>query len=297
MMNHPDVSIIIVNYRSAELVKNCLQSVYDNTVGVSFEVIVVNNSPEDETEGLLAKSFPLCRYIASSNDGFGAANNVGAKSAHGKYLFFLNPDTLLLSNAVLAFYDFMEKNPTCGCCGGALLNLDRSPQVSFGRFQTMSSLIFEFMFRKIFPGIYRKKFAMDGYVESQTEAFEVNYVTGADLFMSSALFSKVGRFDSDFFLYFEETDLCHRLKQAGYHNFILPGVQIVHLCGQTTSGVASKRQIEWFEESRYRFIKKHNGKSYSALFRSIDLLFIRLALAFKPSEYWNLRLAAIKKLT
>ena len=126
------VSIIIVNYNTAELLNDCIDSVQSKTVNVDYEIIVVDNNSEKGSLDHLIEKYPTVNFIFSEeNLGFGRANNLGATKARGKYLFLLNPDTLLVNNAIAILYDFMEVNPESGVCGGNLYKADNSPAISY----------------------------------------------------------------------------------------------------------------------------------------------------------------------
>ena len=118
-----EISIIIVNYNTCDLTLQCLQSVYEKTVDVGFEVIVVDNASSDNSVEMIKKMFPQVKIIESvENLGFGKANNLGVKYANGDYLFLLNSDTILISNVIFEFYRFMQKSPQIAACGGNLID-------------------------------------------------------------------------------------------------------------------------------------------------------------------------------
>ena len=129
-----DVSIIIVNYNTKDLIKTCIDSIYGQTDQIKFEIIVVDNASKDGSQQMIKNEFPNVILIESpENMGFGKANNFGAKHASGKYLLFLNSDTILLNNAVRYFFDFSEQNNAnkIGALGSILLDIDNNPTHSF----------------------------------------------------------------------------------------------------------------------------------------------------------------------
>ena len=120
-----DISIIIVNYNTKKLIKNCLKSVFEKTQGINFEVYVVDNNSRDGSCEMIEQDFPQVKLIKNTkNKGFGAANNIAIRESNAKYVFLLNSDTILLNNAIKIFFDFMEKpeNQKISCCGGNLYN-------------------------------------------------------------------------------------------------------------------------------------------------------------------------------
>ncbi|MGC3945939.1 MAG: glycosyltransferase family 2 protein [Chryseolinea sp.] len=293
-MKPPFVSIIIVNFNSRDFLHQCLVSVYQHTKDVGFEIIVVDNSVADGVETMLQDNFPAVTYLSNpQNDGFGAANNKGLALGHGDMIFFLNPDTVLTNNAVKCLADYLHHHQEVGACGGALLNDDLTPQISFGRFPTVTSLFFEFLFRKLFPTYYNNHLAMEGYV-SGAKPFPVQYITGADMLVRRDVLAQVGAFDLDFFLFFEETELCHRIGRAGYEQMIVPDARIIHLCGKSTAQAASRKKVEWFEHSRLLFLTKTRGRLYARIYRHCALWLCRLAVVLKGNaDHWLFRRDAL----
>lgn len=254
----PDVSIVIVNYNTRQLLADCLESIAEKTKGASYEVIVVDNDSADGSVEMLAERFPEVRAIRSGgNIGFGRANNLGAAAARGRYLFFLNSDTILLNDAVGGFLAFAESRPEgLGVIGCMLLNAERRHTNSFWFFPN---------YRRLLASRLTKLFFLKDRdrPEDIGATFEVDFITGADMFVSRAAFEEVGGFDPRFFMYYEETDLQLRLVQRGRHNYIVDGPAIVHLEGG--SGKAKIGSRLRFERSMYLYFAKH-GKSRAALF-------------------------------
>ena len=155
-----DVSIIIVNYNTCDLTRNCLKSVFEQTKDIDFEVIVSDNGSKDGSIEMIKKEFPQVILIENNaNLGFGAANNRGLKIAKGKYVFYLNSDTILLNNAVKCFFDYWENSPekdTIGALGGNLLNEDGNVIHSGTDLPTAKSELYNF-FRCILSSVGLKK--------------------------------------------------------------------------------------------------------------------------------------------
>ena len=229
-----DISVIIVNYNTKELIKNCLKSVFEKTNGVDFEVYVVDNNSHDGSCEMIEQEFPQVKLLKNKeNKGFGAANNIAIRESRTKYVFLLNSDTVLLNNAVKIFFDFMEKpeNQKVSCCGGNLYKEDLTYGFSYGNFPTVESVFFKrFYLHKFFKDYYRKKFNQ-GETESTKFIKEVDYVSGANMFLRKSVLDEVGLFDENFFLYYEETELTYRMHKNGYKSVIIPDAQILHLTG------------------------------------------------------------------
>ena len=236
-----DVSIIIVNYHSAGMVIDCINSIYDKTQSVSYEIIVVDNASNDGSVERLAEAFgDRIKLIASpENLGFGKANNLGATQASGKYLFLLNPDTVLINDAIGILHDFLEENPRVGVAGGNLYSPEMAPTPSFCRVfddlalerkrASWGKLLGDRILNKLH---LRKNAPMTEF--NHTEAPEkVAYIFGADMMLPRALFEQVKGFDPDFFMYGEEEELTWRITEQGYDVISVPQAKIIHLEGAT----------------------------------------------------------------
>ncbi|MES2454312.1 MAG: glycosyltransferase family 2 protein [Bacteroidota bacterium] len=225
-----DVSIIIVNYNTTALTLACLQSIYKHTMANTFEVIIIDNASQDESISSLQHEFPKTMMIYNDvNVGFGRANNQGIEISQGKYIFLLNSDTELTSDAVAVFYDYMEEkaNSKLACCGADLIAKDGSPRIAYGNFpsfaEAFSALGFLVLYRKYFS-----RHLSSGVYNYSSAVKVVNFLCGADFFVRSSVLEKVGHFDPQFFLYFEETELAFRMSKAGYKSVLIPEVQIIH---------------------------------------------------------------------
>lgn len=241
-----DVSIIIVNYNTKDLLKNCLESVFKQTKGIQFEVIVSDNGSKDGSVEMLKHDFPQVILIENNaNLGFGAANNRGLAVAKGKYIFYLNSDTVLLNNAVKIFFDYWETAPdkeTLGALGANLLNEDMQVIHSCDDFPKLRKVLSNTMralygtvkltLKKI---IFRSEipyFKGENYFVRYILG-EVGYITGADLFVVN---SQLARFDEAFFMYCEETDMQEIMCRKGLKRVMIPGPEILHLCGASSRG-------------------------------------------------------------
>ena len=227
------VSIIIVNYKTAPLVRDCIGSVISMTKNISYEIIVVDNHSEDNIKETIQKHFgdKVKLLLLDKNIGFGRANNEGIKIATGEYLLFLNPDTLLLNNAIKILCDTMDENVNIGACGGNLYDEEMNPTLSFRRlFPGIRWELFEITAHRIENIIYR-----GNWMFNHTEKpLEVAYITGADLIVRRNVIKEVGPFSSLFFMYCEDTDLCLRIHRANYKILSIPDAKIQHLEGRSS---------------------------------------------------------------
>lgn len=290
-----NVSIIIVSYNTKDQTRNCIQSILNKTEGISYEIIVVDNASTDGSCEMIRSDFPQVKLIANlHNKGFGAANNQAIKLAQGDYLFLLNPDTLLTNNAIKTFYDFMEhpENHNAWCCGGQLFDRNMKPDISYSNFPSLTQIVFEFGLHKLFPNFYRQRLSVGvSCTGTENKPFQVATISGADMFIRRTLLDKIGLFDEDFFLYYEETELAWRAKQAGFNSVLLPDVHIIHLGGQSTSSLNLKK-IEIFEASRFLFFKKCYGKKTTIIVRwlYIGWHLLRYLIHHNPMHIENIKI-------
>jgi GT2 family glycosyltransferase len=255
------VSIIIANYNTGGLLYNCLKSVYGLVKDIHFELIVSDNGSTDGSQDMVKSRFPGVILIENNkNLGFGAANNKGLAIAQGKYIFYLNSDTVLLNNGVKIFYDFWEAYPEesrLGAIGCMLLNANLQPTHSFGKFSSPEQELREKFFKN----------TEMHYSLAPPLPHEVEYIAGAALFLKNDSFAK---FDERFFLYFEDSDLQLQLANAGKKRLLIPGPQIIHLEGASNSkstkstfeGSASRIQ---FALSKIKYYRKRKGNYFLIL--------------------------------
>lgn len=247
-----DVSIIIVNYNTEKLILDCLDSIYEKTKEIEFEIIVVDNNSPQKPKFL--KKDKRIQYIQSdTNLGFGRANNLGAEYAKGEFIFCLNPDTILVNNAIKILHNYICKNLSIGICGGNLLSNDMKHIHSFCMIPPgiWNEIISLFKLGRLYPQ----------YNLSQ-KVIDVEYITGADLMINRNLFNKIDGFDKDFFMYYEETFLCHEVKSLGYRIVNVPQALIIHLEGKSFNLNKHKEMLLYSGRKLY-LIKRYNKYYYS----------------------------------
>lgn len=270
-----DVSIIIVNYNTKDLISNCLKSIFEQTVEVKFEIIVVDNASIDGSQQLLKNNFPNILLIESpENLGFGKANNLGAKHAKGKYLFLLNSDTELIENSIkfLIEYFEQEKEIKLGAVGCKLVNKNLDPQASFGNFPSIYQELFEYGLRKIFNSYYNKKLSI-GILGEENCIRAVDYLSGADILIQKKIFDSINGFDEDFFLYYEETEMCFRLKKRGYEIIWNPLTKIIHIEGASSknNNFNNYLKLRQYYKSKFLYYKKCHGIYYAKFVKFITV--------------------------
>lgn len=253
-----DVSIIYVNYNSSNLIANSIKSIIELTKGISYEIIVVdNNSHQKDKDNL--KTYCATNKIklieSDTNLGFGKGNNLGAKYATGEYLFFLNPDTYLINNAIAELFNF-AKTHNILTCGANLFSNNLQPTLSY--WMLMPSIADELT--ALFANLPLKIRYRNSHEHNKTSIpKEVAFITGADLMIQHKLFNQINGFDESFFMYFEETDLQYKIKKLGHKIYNLPSAKIVHLESQTLSSRTQKLKL--FFESRKKFYLKNRTQT------------------------------------
>ncbi len=265
-----DVSVVIVNWNTRELLKNCLESVRNTVKGLTWEVIVVDNASTDGSVAMLRASFPEVRVVVNEkNRGFGAANNQAFALMNGHYALLLNTDAVLTENAAAELFAFMESHPEAGMCCGQLLNRDGSKQNSIAAFPTLFTLLVNMpLMECLLPGKYPSK----RYEHQRPIAVES--CVGACLMIRKAAMDAVGWFDERYFFFLEETDWAYRMHREGWQVFFVPAARIYHLQGQSI-GPDIRSRIEFYR-SRYQFFQKWHGRFYFYLIRGV--IFLRLLI-------------------
>lgn len=249
-----DVSIIIVNWNTKELLLGCLKSVYDTTIGSNIEVIVVDNGSHDGSSQAVKESFPPVKLIQNSeNKGFAKANNQALSIAAGRYMLFLNSDALLTNGSLTALVNFMNKIPEASIAACQYINRDGSKQNSFDNFPTLATeLLNKTLLKTLFPQKYPSK------KKEYHKPMEIDSVIGACMIVRKEAIKQVGMLDEDYFFFMEETDWCFRMHKAGWKIYHLPEIKVYHLQGQSKEKNPSKAWIEYYRSS-YTFFKKHRS--------------------------------------
>lgn len=276
-----DLSIVIVNWNVKELLRNCLHSLLDQPdPGLTIEIIVVDSASGDGSPQMVRQEFPQVRLIASpENLGYAGGNNAGAAAAQGRYLFLLNPDTVVRAGALAQLVGYMDAHPQTGALGPQLLWPDGRVQSSRRRFPTLGSLFWEStLLGQWFPrNRYRQRYHVLDRPAGEVQA--VDWVVGAAILIRRDAWLQVGPLDEAFFMYFEETDWCRRSAAAGWETHYLPTAQVVHFEGKSSGQVVAARTLR-FQRSKLRYTRKYFGPGWAAGLR----LFLWLTFAFQWAE-------------
>ncbi len=266
MAEKASISLIYVNYKAGDHILNSLRSIQGIPLYESTEVIVVDNNSEDGSRELVKREFPETKWIDLKNNiGFGSACNVGAQESQGEYLFFVNPDTMLMRNTLEEMVSFMEKHPDAGLAGPKVLNSNGTLQENCHRsFPTpVSSFFHTLKLDKLFPksrlfGRYNLTYL------NPDEVHEVDAVSGSFMFFRRDVFREIGGFDNEFFMYGEDLDICIRVKDNGKKVYYNPRTSVVHFKGRSSAKRYLKSRIDFYE-AMIIFSKKYKD-SYGAFF-------------------------------
>jgi hypothetical protein len=268
-----DISVCIVNWNTKDLLCNCIESINNNTtIYINYEIIVLDNNSSDGSVEMVRQRFPNCILLESKdNIGFSAGNNACLRKAHGKYIFFLNPDTILSTNALLGMFNFLEINSDMGAVGCKLLNQDKSIQFICARtYPTLfNQLTYLLMLNKLLPKSKIFSTIEMGYWDHKDSQI-VDCLSGACIFARKSIIEELSGFDEKYFMYGEDVDLCYRIKKAGWKIYYLASEEIYHLEGQS-SRKRTERNFAAIKqrESNLYFFSKHYGKLSSYIYRGI----------------------------
>ena len=253
----PMISLIVVNYHVKKELFACISSVIASKSKIAYEIIVVDNDEVKSIKKDLKKKYPQVTYVPNENKGFGQGNNVGSKSAKGDYLFFLNPDTEIFPHALDNLLSSLKQDKKRGVVAPLLLDKDKKPYQQGTRELTPTTGIVALsLINKIFPNnSLSKKYFLNEWDRKSIK--EVDVVPGTAFMMKRSLFEELGGFDEKFFLYFEEFDLCRRVKELGLTLFIIPNAKVFHHWGASTKTRSDINQI--YLQSRFYYFKKHFG--------------------------------------
>ena len=282
-----DIAAIIINYNSSKLTQECIDSIIDKTPStLNFQIIVVDNASQKEDYLSLKQfcdshNFKNLQLVRSKiNTGFGGGNMCGYQFANAKYIAFVNNDTLFLNDCFSILKDAIEKDNSIAVVGGQSYSETGKIMVAFDHFASIAKELFgrDFL-EKINPKKYPKRKL------EYTIPLKVNYVQGSFMLIRTTDFNEVGGFDTNLFLYYEETDLCKRLEKIGKSSYLIPDAKYIHYHGASTpQSVAIKTELKI---SLLYIIRKHYGFfSYYFLLNYLRINYI-FSTIFKP-KYWYL---------
>jgi N-acetylglucosaminyl-diphospho-decaprenol L-rhamnosyltransferase len=276
----PDVSIVIVNWNVATLLRNCLHSILHSPgarldpggqlslAGYAVQVCVVDNASSDDSVEMMRREFPWVQVIASPrNLGFTAGNNLALKQCAGRHVLLLNPDTRVVGDALVQMLQAMQARPAVGVVAPQLRYPDGRLQPSRRRFPTlMTALMESTLLEQWFPqNRWARRYRMADTADDQPQ--RVDWVTGACMLLRGEVLEQVGLLDERFFMYSEELDWCRRIVASGWQVLYWPSAVVVHYEGQSSDQVVAARHIR-FQTSKILYFRKHHGAWQAALLRT-----------------------------
>ncbi|MHB0913496.1 MAG: glycosyltransferase family 2 protein [Armatimonadota bacterium] len=281
-----NLSILIVNWNTRELLARCIESVYAHPPAVDFEVVVVDNASTDGSAAMVRERFPDVRLIANAeNAGYAEGNNQGLRVSAGRHVLLLNPDTEVRPGALYALVAFMDAHPNAAAVACRLVGPDERVQRSCRSFPDPRGVLFEYLgLARLFPrsrffGSYRMT-----WFDYATET-EVDQPMASCLLLSRQAIDKVGMFDKEFPIFFNEVDWCYRAKKSGWKVYFTPTAEVLHHGGASTRQVKpamvreSHRSLVAFYERYYK------GRISGPLYRFIMFaIAVNSHLAAKRAE-------------
>jgi N-acetylglucosaminyl-diphospho-decaprenol L-rhamnosyltransferase len=280
----PELSIIIVNWNVRDLLRDCLRSIEAGRDDLTLEVIVVDSASSDGSVEMVRAEFPWVHLMACvENVGFPRGNNIGLAKAAGAYLLLLNPDTLVLENALPAMVAYLRSQPEIGALGPKLLNPDGSIQSSRRRFPTLATGFFESTWlERLAPDVLKHYYALD---LPDDVTGDVDWVTGACIMVPRAAYETVGGLDEGYYMYSEELDWCRRIKESGRRVVYYPPARVIHHYGKSSEQAVTARHIN-FQRAKLRYFRKYHGRGAAMALRGFLLL----------SYAWQLVMEGVKGL-
>jgi GT2 family glycosyltransferase len=271
-----NVKIIYVDFNTGEYIKRSIKSFLKYFEPASIGIIIVNNGSEI-TEYYDDARLDLKVVYSPENLGFGAANNLAAETLDSNYICFLNPDSLFVENFISPILDFMNKTSDIGACGPMLLDESLSYQPSSG-FKV--GLFYEFL-EAFFLINFVRKYHYRLFYKHKSTPVKVAWLSGACMIIRREVFKNIGGFNEEFFLNYEDIDLCRRLEDAGYRNYFFPHLKNVHKGLASQSGNYEKLVLSRYM-SRLIFARNHYGVLTRVLVRFFHIagLILRVMLLF-----------------
>jgi GT2 family glycosyltransferase len=275
------VSVCIVSYRVRDLLRDCLRSLYQNT-RLSFEVIVVDNASQDGVVEMLQQEYPQIRLVENQdNAGYTRPMNQALRLGRGRYLLQLNPDTLVLPEAIDRLVAFMDQHPEVGICGPKVLNRDLTLQKPCRRGEPRPWAVLTYFLglSALFPNSpFFSRYLMTYLDEDVTHP--VDGVAGSCMLVRRALIDQIGYLDERYFAYQEDADFCFRARQAGWRVYYMPQAQIIHYGSLGGSRVQPYRSIYEWHRSYFLYYRRHLAKDYFFLFNWLYYLAMGIKLVW-----------------
>jgi len=275
-----DVSTVIVNWNTCDILRDCLASLYEETRTIDFEVIVIDNFSSDGSAAMIKQEFPQVKLIENSeNKGFAAANNQGMAIAQGRYVLLLNSDTIVLDKAINKTILFADVHPEAAVVGCKVLNPDKTPQPTCFMFPSLINMFLSSTYLyKLFPK--SRLFGRERMTWwDRNDVREVDVATGCFMLVRRQAIEQIGLMDEQFFVYGEETDWCYRFKQGGWKILFKPEAEIIHFGGQSSKRIPVEMTLQ-LRGSILLFFQKHRSSFEYIIACILVWLFFAIRIPF-----------------
>jgi N-acetylglucosaminyl-diphospho-decaprenol L-rhamnosyltransferase len=263
-----DLSVVIVSWNVVDLLRGCIESIVFTHGELLVEIIVVDNASADGSAEMVRDQFPKVDLLAGTeNVGFGRANNIGLERASGRYVLFLNPDTVVVNSALARMVQFLDEHPEFDMVGPRLSYPDGTPQAAC-RLPSVPLMLFHALYLHRLPVVRRLMDPGSRLIKAATRAGEVEAILGAAMLARLSIIEAVGGFDDHFLHTCEDIDLCRRLRQRGSRIFYLAEAEVIHFSGKSSSQ-ASVRAGTMATLSMGEYFQRFHGRTQARLYRLI----------------------------
>jgi GT2 family glycosyltransferase len=284
-MNKLTLSIIVVNWNTCDITRNCLRSVREKVVDLDYQIIVVDNASSDSSVEMIRSEFPDVHLIANpENLGFGRANNQGMRAATGRYFLLLNSDTIVIDDSIQRLVKFIDEQPGIGIAGCKLLFEDLTLQGSCSRFPSIKlALVEDLMLYKFLTRRRQGELLLGGYW-AHDRTRDVDVVWGAAMLVRREVFEQTGGFDEKIFMYGEDLEWCMRVRGLGWRITFAHDCQIVHLNHKSAEIKYGDERVDLCHKRSYDIYANRYGVAAMSL-----LMLIKTAGALIRVCYFGLR--------
>jgi N-acetylglucosaminyl-diphospho-decaprenol L-rhamnosyltransferase len=281
MEAHPQLSVVVVNYNTRDLLLECITSVFESTPSIYVEVVVVDNASSDGSYEAVRKAFPQVTATANvTNRGFGAACNQAIPLTSAPFLLLLNSDARLTQPAIEALRQCLNRNPRCGAAGCRMIDGQERELTNTYNFLTAFNQALEML--GLTRRIKSRRLRRTRVPTPDCDLFDcsVDWIDASCLMLRRAALDEVGLFDEQFFMYSEDEDLCFRLRKAGWFICFSAAASAIHQGGASTTQNPSKMLVHFYSSQR-RLLLKHRGRASVYVFGVI----MKMVLAAKSRFY------------
>jgi GT2 family glycosyltransferase len=280
-----DVSIIIVNWNTKDLLRDCLDSIIEQTKKVEYEIIVVDNGSADDSVEMVRKKYPLVTVIENNeNLGFARANNIGILASKGRYICLMNSDITILDDCLDKLVSFMDYSPGIGMAGPKILNADLTLQHSCRHFPSIwNNLCQSLGLNHLFPkSAFFSDWIMNYWNHDSTRS--VDALSGCFWMIRREALEEVGLLDEEFFIYGEDLDWCRRMRNTNWDIVFYYVAEAIHLGGASSAAAPVKFYLE-MQKADLHYWRKHHGRSGKIIYAAVILLRETIRVIARGTQY------------